>query len=278
MTEWLFRSKDILRDIFNHQKPFMRSLMKTTTTMLIALQSARLLKLAGIAMILISLLDFILLPIPIGSGVEWSLKITTEMIDRGTDPLLGMALVFSGYGFENLASSTNKPKRRLDLKFWVFLISAILGLVFLAITPLHINNVVKNRNLMISQINQAAQSAQQELEIRLEQQAIEIQNLLANQPNLNDYINQNKLSADELSNLQKFKDDPNALNQQMATIRARLEAEIEAKKQASEHQSKVTALKSLWRGVISSLLLASCHLTIAWTGFKSRTYKPKIER
>jgi hypothetical protein len=70
MTEWLFRSKDILRDIFNHKKPFMRSLMKTTTTMLIALQSARLLKLAGIAMILISLLDFTLLPIPIGSGVE----------------------------------------------------------------------------------------------------------------------------------------------------------------------------------------------------------------
>jgi hypothetical protein len=116
---------------------------------------------------------------------------------------------------------------------------------------------------MISQIDRAAKSAQQELEIRLEQQAIEIQNLLANQPNLNDYINQNKLSADELSKLQQFKDDPNALNQQMATIRARLEAEIEAKKQASEHQSKVTTLKSLWRGLISSLLLAICHLNIA---------------
>jgi hypothetical protein len=144
------------------------------------------------------------------------------MIDRGTDPLLGMTSVFSGYGFENLASSTNKPKRRLDLKFWVFLISAILGLVFLAITPIHINNVVKNRNLMISQINQAAESAQQELEIRLEQQAIELQNLLVNQPNLNNYINQNQLTADELAKLQQFKDDPNALNQQMATIRARL--------------------------------------------------------
>lgn len=277
MTEWLFSSKDILRDIFNHKKPLMRSLMKTTTTMLIALQSARLLKLAGIAMILISLLDFILLPIPIGSGVEWSLKITTEIIDRGTAPLLGMALVFSGYAFENLASSHPKPKRRLDLKFWVFLISAILGLVFLAITPIHINNVVKNRNLMISQINQAEKAAKQELEIRLEQQAIEIQTLLANQPNLNNYINQNNLTADELSKLQQFKDDPNALNQQMATIRAKLEAEIAANKQESEHQSKVTTLKSLWRGGISSLLLASCHLTIAWTGFKSRISQ-KIER
>lgn len=251
--------------------------MKTTTTMLIALQSARLLKLAGIAMILISLLDFILLPIPIGSGVEWSLKITTEIIDRGTAPLLGMALVFSGYAFENLASSHPKPKRRLDLKFWVFLISAILGLVFLAITPIHINNVVKNRNLMISQINQAEKAAKQELEIRLEQQAIEIQNLLANQPNLNNYINQNNLTADELAKLQQFKDNPNALNQQMATIRAKLEAEIAANKQESEHQSKVTTLKSLWRGGISSLLLASCHLTIAWTGFKSRISQ-KIER
>lgn len=251
--------------------------MKTTTNMVIALQSARLLKLAGIAMILISLLDFILLPIPIGSGVEWSLKITTEIIDRGTAPLLGMALVFSGYAFENLASSHPKPKRRLDLKFWVFLISAILGLIYLAITPLHINNVVKNRNLMISQINQAAKSAQQELEIRLEQQAIEVQNLLANQPNLNDYINQNNLTADELSNLQKFKDDPNALNQQMTTIRAKLEAEIAAKKQKAENESKVTTLKSLWQGGITSLLLASCHLTIAWTGFKRRNFKPKVD-
>lgn len=252
--------------------------MKARTPLPITLQAARFLKLAGMAMILISLLDFILLPIPISSGVEWSLKITTEMVDRGIVPMLGMALVFSGYAFENLGSSSEiKPKPGIDLKFWVFLISTILGLVFLAIAPIHMSNVVKARNQTIEQINKEAKDAKQQLEIRLAEQATQLRDLLATQPDLDNYVKQGNLSADELARLQKFKDDPNALKIQMATVRSNLEKQIEDRKKASEERSKVGTLKSLWRVGISCLLLASCYLTIGWTGFKGG-WRPKKVR
>lgn len=253
--------------------------MKATTPLPIALQAARFLKLAGMAVILISLLDFILLPIPMGSGVEWSLKITTQMVDRGIVPMLGMALVFSGYAFENLASSGDiKPKGGLDLKFWVFLISSILGVVFLCVAPIHMNNVVAARNETLKQINQEAQEDKQQLEIRLEQQVTQLQDILANEQNLESYINQGDLTADELARLQTFKDDPQALKIQMATVRSNLEKQIEARRQASENRSKVGTLKSLWRVGISCLLLASCYLTIGWTGFRGRSPKKKVRQ
>lgn len=250
--------------------------MKVTTPLPITLQAARFLKLAGMAMILISLLDYILLPIPMDSGVEWWLNITTQMVDRGIVPMLGMALVFSGYAFENIAiSSDSKPKPGPDLKFWVFLISSILGLLFLAIAPIHMSNVVKARNQTIEQINQEAKDAEKQLEIRLEQQATQLTDLLANQQNLDNYLNQGDLSADELARLQKFKDDPDALNIQLATVRSNLQKQIETRRAAAENRSKIGTLKSLWRVGISCLLLASCYLTIGWTGFKSRSRKKK---
>ncbi len=250
--------------------------MKVTTPLPITLQAARFVKLAGMAMIMIALLEYILLPIPMDSGVEWWLNITTQMVDRGIVPMLGMALVFSGYAFENIAiSSDSKPKPGLDLKFWVFLISSILGLLFLAIAPIHMSNVVKARNQTIEQINQEAKDAEKQLEIRLEQQATQLTDLLANQQNLDNYVNQGDLSADELARLQKFKDDPNALKLQISTVRSNLQKQIETRRSAAENRSKVGTLKSLWRVGISCLILASCYLTIGWTGFKSRSRKQK---
>ena len=253
--------------------------MKETTTLPITLQAARFLKLAGMAMILISLLDYLLLPIPMESGVEWSLRITTQMVDRGVVPMLGMALVFSGYGFENLAANMDvKPKPGLDLKFWVFLISIILGLVFLVVAPIHMSNVVKARNQTIERINQEAKDAEKQLEIRLEQQATQVQDLLAQNPDLDNYVDGGDLSASELEKLQEFKDDPDALTIQMATVRSKVKEQIQARKSASENRSKVGTLKSIWRVGITCLLLASCYLTIGWTGFTSQRRKKKNKK
>ena len=67
--------------------------MKVTTPLPITLQAARFVKLAGMAMIMISLLEYILLPIPMDSGVEWWLKITTQMVDRGIVHMLAKVIV-----------------------------------------------------------------------------------------------------------------------------------------------------------------------------------------
>jgi uncharacterized membrane protein YccC len=140
------------------------------------------------------------------------------------------------------------------------------------------SNVVQARNETLKQINQEAKDAKEQLEVRLEQQVTQLQDILGNEQNLESYMNQGDLTADELARLQTFKDDPQALKIQMATVRSNLEEQIEARRQASENRSKVGTLKSLWRVGISCLLLASCYLTIGWTGFTGRSGKKKVRQ
>lgn len=107
--------------------------MKGTNTNPIPIQAAQFLKLAGLILILFTLLNYILLLFPLNLGdVEWRLRFTTQIVNQGIVPILGIALMFSAYGFEDiLGLSKAQPKIGWNnLKFWVCLISLFLGLSF----------------------------------------------------------------------------------------------------------------------------------------------------
>ena len=236
----------------------------------IAHQAARFLKLAGLAMILISLLDLALLPIPPKlAEIEWRLNLTTQIVERGVVPMLGMALIFSGSAFENLAGLANVQRQAWkDIKLWVLAIAGVLGLVFLLLVPIHITTVLAANRQTRDRINQDTIQAQKQLEKRLQQQQTQISDLLKDNQQLNDLSNTDQLTQIQIAKLRKFRDDPAALKAQTDAIRSKMKGEIQKRKQESVQRSKLGTMKSIVRIAVSSWLLASFYITIAWTGFK----------
>ena len=200
------------------------------------------------------------------------------MVDLGIWPILGIGLMFASYAFEEiLGQSKALPKIGWNtLKFWVYLVSLLLGIIFLLLIPLHITSAVGASTETIQQIDREASVAQQELEQRLEQQQAQMTALLTDDRDLEDFTDNIELSEDQLARLEQFKNDPAALKLQTETIRDNLTQRINTRKQQAEKRAQLGAFKSSIRIRISSLLLASCYLTVGWSGFRgNRPRRPR---
>ena len=119
------------------------------------------LKLVGVVTILSALLDFIVLLIPPNFGdPQWLLNATTQVVDRGIVPLVGIALLLAGFWVERSSGKASQGGSLLtDLRFWTCLIASILGLVFLVFTFLHINNVRITSREALAQVQREANQA-----------------------------------------------------------------------------------------------------------------------
>ncbi len=165
--------------------------MKGSNTNSIPSQAAQFLKLAGLVLMLFALLNYILLLFPLNLGdVEWRLKFTTQLVNQGILPILGIALMFSAYGFEDiLGISKAQPKIGWNtLKSRVYLVSLFLGIIFLLLIPLHITSAVAGSNQAIEKVNQDAADAQKQLEERLSQQQAQIAGLLKSNRRVEDFV------------------------------------------------------------------------------------------
>ncbi|HEY9638752.1 MAG TPA: HpsJ family protein [Coleofasciculaceae cyanobacterium] len=231
------------------------------------------LKTVGLIIILSSLLNILILPIPYNPlQRSWQLAFTTQVVDQGIYPLVGIALLLAGYWIGNTeeASATQRKSSGLDLRFWAFLLSSLLGLIFLLLVPLHFNNILLQSNQELDQIKQQATQAQTQLES--ETQRV---NALIKDPQqlaeLDKAIEGGKVPPNQLpqaqalrDQLKKFQQDPKALNQQVEAKKT----EISTKKQEAENQTKTNALKSGIRTGLISLLLAIGYITLGWTGLR----------
>ena len=251
--------------------------MKGTNSSQLSLQAARFVKLAGTVLILVSLLDLALLPIPLSLGdARWRLDLTTNLVERGIVPMLGMALVFSGYAFENISGVARSDRKQIqNLNLWIFLISSGLGFIFLLLVPLHISNALAANKQAIAGFKTVAEQAEQQLEVRLREQETQFQAILGNSQSLESFISTDQFTPEQLDRLQEFKDDPEALDQQINALRDRAKKRIEQQRQNSEKRSQIGTLKSSVRVGLTSLLLASCYITIGWTGLKSMSRRKK---
>ncbi|MEW6496732.1 MAG: HpsJ family protein [Cyanobacteriota bacterium] len=231
------------------------------------------LKVVGLIMIVSSLLDYIFLAIPFNPGQRaWQLALTTQLVDRGILPMVGIAFLLVGYWISNSmgAPSARKPLVQ-DLRFWALLLSSILGLIFLLLVPLHINNVVQQSNEAFKQINQGASQAQSLLEAQTKQ----VDELVKDPQRLSELekaINSGQVQGQQLAQLQAlrdklntFKKDPKALNQEVGAAQERITRE----KQQKESQARTETLKIGLRTSLSSLFLAIGYIAIGWSGLRS---------
>ncbi len=248
--------------------------MKGTNVSQVPVQAVRFMKLAGIILVLFTIINYFLLIFTIKTGdTNWSLNFTTIIVEEGIIPILGIALMFCAYGFEEiLGLAPPQPKLRWNsIKFWVYLLSFFFGIIFLLIIPLHISNAVAVSNEAVETANKTAKEEKEILEQRLEEQKNIIGDMLRNQPKLDAFIKKRQLSEEQIANLAKFKNNPNAFKVKVEEVRSTLTQQIESKQQQEIQKSQLSAFHSSLKICLTSLLLASCYLTIGWSGFRGKS-------
>jgi hypothetical protein len=225
-------------------------------------------------LVLFTIINYFLLIFTIKTGdTNWSLNFTTIIVEEGIIPILGIALMFCAYGFEEiLGLAPPQPKLRWNsIKFWVYLLSFFFGIIFLLIIPLHISNAVAVSNEAVETANKTAKEEKEILEQRLEEQKNIIGDMLRNQPKLDAFIKKRQLSEEQIANLAKFKNNPNAFKVKVEEVRSTLTQQIESKQQQEIQKSQLSAFHSSLKICLTSLLLASCYLTIGWSGFRDKS-------
>ncbi|MEM6424915.1 MAG: HpsJ family protein [Cyanobacteria bacterium P01_H01_bin.119] len=232
------------------------------------------LKLVGKITIVASLIDYLVLLLPPQFlNTQWQLATTTQLVDRGIVPLVGIALLFAGGWIEgNLGIASRNRNLLIDSRFWACILASLLGLLFAALTVLHPNNVRITSRDALGQIGTQANEASTQLEQRFTQQRDQLSVLLANEDQLQQAIESGQIAPEQLGFLQQFQGDPAGLDQfledQLGQAREQAESQISTRRTQAEQQIRQEAWKSGIRVAISSLLLAIGYIVIGWTGLR----------
>ncbi len=257
-----------------------------------AISVARVLKVVGVILILSFLVDFLILLFPFQpTNRIWQIELATALVDRGVVPLIGLGMLFIGHWFDT-ADDDSRPA--IDLRFPALILSAFLGLLFLLIFPLHLNNVRQASDQTVEQINKEAEQKESQVNKQLsqvqaqlnndkvkaavEQQKVQFKaqftNLLKDDQKYKQALDNPNLPQSQKDLLKKFKANPQELDKYIQsqsdpqTAAAQQKNQIREGKEQAEKQTKDRAWKSGLRIGISSLLLSIGYIIIGWTGLR----------
>jgi ABC-type multidrug transport system fused ATPase/permease subunit len=258
------------------------------------LNTALSLKVVGVILILSFLLDFLILLLPFQpTDRAWQINLATALVDRGIVPMVGLGILFAAYWIENASNGDRSPT--IDLRFPALILSSILGLLFLLIFPMHLNNVRQASAQTVNQINQDAEQAESQLNSQLAQFQSQLNNeqgkaqleqvrnqakaqfteLLKDEQKYKQALENPQLPQAQKELLKKFKANPQELDKFIAQqtdpqgLATQRRTQIRQRKEEAEKQAKDTAWKSGLRIGISSLLLSIGYIIIGWTGLRS---------
>jgi vacuolar-type H+-ATPase subunit I/STV1 len=260
---------------------------------LATVNASRTLIVVGTILILSFLLDFLILLFPFQpTDKGWQIGLATALVDRGIVPMVGLGMLFAGYWIDSTSDSDRSQP--VDLRFPALILSSILGLLFLLIFPLHLNNVNQAKSQTVTRITQDADQAENQLKsqltqlqaqlgnaqvkAQLEQQKSQIKaqftELLKDDQKYKQALENPNLPATQKELLKKFKANPQELDKFLAQqsdpqglANERLN-QIRQRKEEAQKQAQQEALKSGLRIGMSSLLLSIGYIIIGWTGLR----------
>lgn len=255
--------------------------------------AARALQIVGIILIVSSLIDYLILLFPPNFlDRQWQMGFTSQLVDRGIIPMVGMAFIFTGFGIESNAGVTQVNRTAFaDIKFWVLWLASLFGLVFLLLFPLHLNNVRLDRTekleLLSARVSQAEnQIATQLGDPNVQEEIKKQQNLFKTQfsgvlgdEKKRDEVLKNPQLPDQIKKLiEASKSNPKAVDEFIESnlspeaLKNRELTRIRTGQKELEKQTQITSLKSGLQTGISSLLLSAGYMAIGWTGLKGLGY------
>jgi hypothetical protein len=237
------------------------------------------LKLVGGITILAALVDFLVLLIPPNLlDRQWQIATTTQLVDRGIVPLVGIALLFTGYWIDSFATGgARKPgKLAADARFWSCILASVLGVMFLVMAVMHPNNVRLQSKDTLTQVTEEATQASSQLEQRLNtevsQQRSQINTLVQNPDLLQQALSSGRITQEQANQIKQFRNDPAALDkflQEQATkLQSQVQTEIGSRREQAQKRVRAEATKATIRISLSSLLLAVGYGVIGWSGLR----------
>lgn len=236
------------------------------------------LKLVGGIAILAALVDFLVLLLPPDLlNRAWQINTTTQLVDRGIVPLVGIALLFTGFWIDSfVGGKRSRANLMIDARFWACLLACILGLLFAILTPVHMNNVRLQSKDALTQVSTEATEATTQLEQRLDaevtQQRDRISSLLENPEQFEQLVASGNVTAEQAEQIRQFENNPESLseflNGQASELRTRLETEIGSRREEATKRVRSEATKASIRISLSSILLAIGYIVIGISGMK----------
>jgi hypothetical protein len=258
-----------------------------------------LLQLIGIICILFFSVDclFLLFPFQFTDKL-WQVNLCRSLVDQGIIPLLGLGAILIAY-WVNKSSGSSESSRSSSsgLKLPIFILSSLLGLIFLLIFPLHLSNVNQVKAEGLARIEKEAEQSENQVKNQLAQ----LQNQLGNdqvkaslekqraalkeqlRTQLNELVKDDEKYNQALSNsqlpeaqkdlLKQYKTNLNSLDnfiaqqtdpQKLATQRLN---QIQTQTQQQLQKTEEDAWKELRTG-INSLLLSIGYIVIGWRGLR----------
>ena len=239
------------------------------------------LKAVGAVLLAASVLDYLVMLMPPQFGdPQWRFEFTTQLIDRGTIPLVGTALVMLGLW---LGGTGERPSAAGILRPITLGVVGALGFLYLLMAPLHIIDAGQASASATRQLNNRTSQVEQQLEFRLQQERAQIAGAIENPGALaaqfEEALNQDGISDAEKqriqelkANLDRFRQDPSALEQQQEQARSAALSEIQARNQAERNRISLRFNKSRLRVGLSGFALAAAYLYIFWVGFRGKRY------
>lgn len=245
------------------------------------------LKIVGAVMLIASLIDYLFLLIPLEwQNQNWQITTTNSLVDRGIVPLLAIILAMIGWWITDNASNTlGKPIPAIRLS--VFILSSILGLLFLLLVPLHLSNVNRASANVMEQIDQRAGQQEQQIQtftaqldaiakdpqqlsqqIAQRNQVIDSGQFQGRQLNARE-IQQIASQRDQLQQLLDLAKDPAQLNTKLDELKTRLETQLRDIQETQKKRASTIALKQSLRTGINSFMLSVGYIALGWLGIKS---------
>jgi ABC-type multidrug transport system fused ATPase/permease subunit len=258
------------------------------------------LKLVGFILVFASLLDYLFLLTALDFKDKPALvNGLGQLVNQGTIPMVGVALVMTAYWLERLA---DMPARNSKLfRFVALAVSALLGLGFLVLAPVHLNSTSQSTQQVRAEVEKNAKDAEGQVEQRIQQRQNDLVNLMKDPKVLDEQLKQmdaqikqageeeNRLVqavasksepesklADFRSQLAQFKKlaqdvreikaNPAALQNKAKESRDEALNEIRAKKQKADEQLSNQPWKASLKIALNSLILSVGYLLISWVG------------
>lgn len=246
------------------------------------------LKLTGLVFIVSFLLDGLILPLPYRFGQsQWQVGFVTTFVDRGIVPLLGIVLILIAYWIDANNKKGEIPRKsRFEFRWPLFVLSTLLGLVFLLMIPVHINNINQIKNSALTQIEQGVDQGEGQIQAFLAQINVLSQNpqlleqqisqrnqviesgSFQGQPISTEQLQNLRQQRDQLTNLRDLSKKPKEFKQRLDEIKNQLQTQLQDRRKQAESQANLEALKQWLRIGIQSMLLSICYSLIGWLGLR----------
>ena len=234
------------------------------------------LKTAGAVLILSSLIDLVfMLVFPpenlVLDGGRWWLYATSQLVDRGLLPLVGIAFVVAG-DWIKIVSTEDGGNNGNIWRIGTFVLASLLGLIFVLIIPFQLSTTNEFKTQELGKISKEVTQIESGIKNNLKQINAQSKDKLKEQITAIDKeLKGGQIPPERLTNLQITKSKLELLLNDPKKFAAESEQnlqQLQKQKQKVETQASERMLKTGVRTSLASFLLAIAYITIGWTGLK----------